>query len=300
MKSVPRNGTRTGRRCTRSCAASGGPWTATTTAWPSARSTCSTWSGWPGTTAPARTSSIWPTTSCSSPSRGRPRPSVRWSTEFNGLLPAGAWPAWMLGNHDVSRIASRYDEGGNGQAGPGWRPCCCSPCVAPRSSTWATRSARPTARSRPTGWSTSTAATPSAPRCSGTAPPAPASVRRPLAAGRPRGGQGQRRRPARRPGLHVRPVPPAHLVPQGLRRPAAATTAPWPTPPAAATPTCARAGDERLLVALNFTGQPLEYEVDGPETGRLELATDPARPLGDPVGLRPLRLGPDEGVVVRL
>ncbi|MGH2814371.1 MAG: alpha-amylase family glycosyl hydrolase, partial [Actinomycetota bacterium] len=60
------------------------------------------------------------------------------------------------------------------------------------------------------------------------------------------------------------------------------------------------AGDERLLVALNFTGQPLDYEVDGPETGRLELATDPTRALGDPVGLHPLRLGPDEGVVVRL
>ena len=36
--------------------------------------------------------------------------------EFNTLLPADAWPAWMLGDHDVSRIASRYDEGGNGQA----------------------------------------------------------------------------------------------------------------------------------------------------------------------------------------
>jgi alpha-glucosidase len=60
------------------------------------------------------------------------------------------------------------------------------------------------------------------------------------------------------------------------------------------------AGDERLLVALNFTGEPLEYQVDGPGTGRLEVATDPARPLGDPVGLHPLRLGPDEGVVVRL
>jgi alpha-glucosidase len=73
--------------------------------------------------------------------------------EFNGLLPADAWPAWMLSNHDVSRIATRYDEGGNDQA-----------------------RARPTARSRPTGWSTSTAATPSAPRSSGTPPPAPASV----------------------------------------------------------------------------------------------------------------------------
>ncbi|HEV3012457.1 MAG TPA: DUF3459 domain-containing protein, partial [Actinomycetota bacterium] len=60
------------------------------------------------------------------------------------------------------------------------------------------------------------------------------------------------------------------------------------------------AGDERLLVALNFSGQPLEYQVDGPADGRLELSTDPARPVGGAVGLHPLQLGPDEGVVVRL
>jgi alpha-glucosidase len=60
------------------------------------------------------------------------------------------------------------------------------------------------------------------------------------------------------------------------------------------------AGDERLLVALNFTGQPLEYRVEGPARGRLELATDPARSPGDPVDLHPLRLAPDEGLVVRL
>ena len=61
------------------------------------------------------------------------------------------------------------------------------------------------------------------------------------------------------------------------------------------------AGDERLLVALNFTGQPLAYEPQlGADRGRLELATDPDRAAGEEVGLRPLRLGPDEGVVVRL
>jgi alpha-glucosidase len=60
------------------------------------------------------------------------------------------------------------------------------------------------------------------------------------------------------------------------------------------------AGDERLLVALNFTGQPLEYQVDGPGRGRLEVSTDPARPAGEELSLRPLRLGPDEGLVVRL
>ena len=60
------------------------------------------------------------------------------------------------------------------------------------------------------------------------------------------------------------------------------------------------AGDERLLVALNFTGQPLEYRVDGPTQGRLELSTDPSRPTGEEIDLAPLRLGPDEGAIVRL
>jgi alpha-glucosidase len=36
--------------------------------------------------------------------------------EYAELLPADAWPAQFLGNHDHSRVASRYDEGGNGLA----------------------------------------------------------------------------------------------------------------------------------------------------------------------------------------
>jgi alpha-glucosidase len=36
--------------------------------------------------------------------------------EYAALLPADAWPAQFLGNHDHSRVASRYDEGGNGLA----------------------------------------------------------------------------------------------------------------------------------------------------------------------------------------
>jgi alpha-glucosidase len=60
------------------------------------------------------------------------------------------------------------------------------------------------------------------------------------------------------------------------------------------------AGDERLLVALNFTGEELEYPVGGHQRGRLELSTDPSRPTGQELSLGPLRLGPDEGAVVRL
>src|SRR3977135_4526911 len=33
--------------------------------------------------------------------------------EYESVLPAGAWPNWVLGNHDPPRVASR---GGRGQA----------------------------------------------------------------------------------------------------------------------------------------------------------------------------------------
>ena len=36
--------------------------------------------------------------------------------EFDALAEPDAWPAWFLGNHDHSRIATRYDDGGHGQA----------------------------------------------------------------------------------------------------------------------------------------------------------------------------------------
>jgi alpha-glucosidase len=31
--------------------------------------------------------------------------------EYEGLLPGGAWPNWVLGNHDISRIATRAGDG---------------------------------------------------------------------------------------------------------------------------------------------------------------------------------------------
>ena len=33
-----------------------------------------------------------------------------------GVLPPGAWPVYALGNHDLPRLASRYDDGRHGQA----------------------------------------------------------------------------------------------------------------------------------------------------------------------------------------
>jgi alpha-glucosidase len=38
---------------------------------------------------------------------------------YEAALPEGAWPNWMLGNHDRSRVASRI-----GPIRRGWRPCC--------------------------------------------------------------------------------------------------------------------------------------------------------------------------------
>jgi alpha-glucosidase len=36
--------------------------------------------------------------------------------DFEALAPATAWPAWFLNNHDHSRVATRFDDGGLGAA----------------------------------------------------------------------------------------------------------------------------------------------------------------------------------------
>jgi alpha-glucosidase len=61
------------------------------------------------------------------------------------------------------------------------------------------------------------------------------------------------------------------------------------------------AAGERLLVALNFTDRPRSFTPEGVEAaeGGLELATDPDRGEGR-VPISPLELGPDEGLVLRL
>ncbi len=66
-------------------------------------------------------------------------------------------------------------------------------------------------------------------------------------------------------------------------------------------------GDERLLVGLNFTGETVSLDtsvasIGGmptglPPTGTIVLATDPER-QGGRTSLRPLVLGPDEGLVI--
>lgn len=58
--------------------------------------------------------------------------------------------------------------------------------------------------------------------------------------------------------------------------------------------------DERFLVALNFSDRNTAVSVDGqPSHGVLESSTDPGRARGR-VSLRPLELGPVEGVIVRI
>jgi glycosidase len=72
------------------------------------------------------------------------------------------------------------------------------------------------------------------------------------------------------------------------------------------------APEQRLLVALNFSDEPVEWtsgsgpgggEGDGGDgigdTGHLDLSTDPARHPG-PVRLSDLVIAPTEGVVIRL
>jgi len=235
--------------------------------------------------------------------------------EFNGLLPADAWPAWMLGDHDISRVASRYDDGGNGQARARVAAMLLltlrgTPFVYMGDEIGQADGEIPPDRvvdvdgrdpeRSPMQWDGSPGAgfgfrlTGEPPRV---APDPSADPWLPV------GSQAaavnvaaQRDDPASMLTLFRRLI--------WYRKGSAALRGgdyrSLPDAPGGCYAYLRTAGDERLLVALNFTGQPLEYQVEGHARGRLELATDPARPAGDPVGLHPLRLAPDEGVVVRL
>jgi alpha-glucosidase len=221
--------------------------------------------------------------------------------EFSGLLPADAWPAWMLGDHDVSRIASRYDEGGNGQARARVAAMLLltlrgTPFVYMGDEIGQADGEIPPDRvvdvdgrdpeRSPIQWDGSPGAGFSAgdPWLPVGSQAATVSV------------AAQRDDPASMLSLFRRLV--------WLRRGSPALHGgdyrSLPEAPGGCYAYLRAAGDERLLVALNFTGEALEYQVDGPAHGRLVVGTDPDRAAGEQVGLRPLRLGPDEGVVVRL
>jgi alpha-glucosidase len=222
--------------------------------------------------------------------------------EFTGLLPPDAWPAWMLGDHDVSRIASRYDEGGNGQARARVAAVLLltlrgTPFVYAGDEIGMTDGEVPADRvvdvdgrdpeRTPMQWN----ASPGAGFTSGD-PWLPlgrdaATVN--VAA--------QRDDPASLLGLYRRLIR-SRTGSAALR---GGDYRSLPDAPDGCFAYLRTAGEERLLVALNFTGQPLSFiPALGTDRGRLELATDPGRAAGEEVPLQPLRLGPDEGVVVRL
>jgi alpha-glucosidase len=222
--------------------------------------------------------------------------------EFTGLLPPDAWPAWMLGDHDVSRIASRYDEGGNGRARARVAAMLLltlrgTPFVYAGDEIGMTDGEVPADRvvdvdgrdpeRTPMQWD----ASPGAGFTSGDPwlPVGRGAATVNVAA--------QRDDPASMLALYRRLIR-SRTGSAALR---GGDYRSLPDAPDGCFAYLRAAGEERLLVALNFTGQPLEYRTGlGAEHGRLELATDPERAAGEEVGLRPLRLGPDEGVVVRL
>jgi alpha-glucosidase len=220
--------------------------------------------------------------------------------EFQALLPAAAWPAWMLGDHDVSRVASRYDEGGNGQTRARVAAMLLltlrgSPFVYAGDELGMTDGEVPPDRAvdvdgrdperTPMQWDGS----PGAGFSSGTPwLPVAASAATVNAAA-------ERDDPASMLSLYRRLI----WYRKGSPALRGGDYRSLPGTPDDVYAYLRSAGEERLLVALNFGGAAVDWPVPGADRGRLELSTDPGRPPGE-VGLDPLRLGPDEGVLVRL
>jgi alpha-glucosidase len=219
--------------------------------------------------------------------------------QFSGLLPEGAWPAWMLGDHDISRIASRYDEGGNGPARARVAAMMLltlrgTPFIYMGDEIGQADGEVPPDRMvdvdgrdperTPMQWDGSPGAGFST--AEPWLPVGPQAARVNVAA--------ERDDPASLLSLHRRLI--------WYRKGSAALRGgdyrSLPDAPGGCYAYLRTTGDERLLVALNFSSEPLEYRPEGPAAGHLEHSTDPARAEG-PLSLRPLHLGPDEGVIVR-
>jgi len=222
--------------------------------------------------------------------------------EFWSLLPEGAWPAWFLGNHDHSRVATRYDEGGNGQARARVAAMMVltlrgTPFLYQGEELGMADGEIPPDRvididgrdpeRTPVQWD----GTPSAGFTTGDPwLPVPESARQVNVAV-------QREDPRSMLSLYRRLLwyrKGSAALRQGGYRSLTDT-------PGGLYAYLRTEGDERLLVALNFTGRPLRYDAGAlAPAGRLEFSTDPDRPAGEQVGLGPLEVGPDEGMVVRL
>jgi alpha-glucosidase len=236
--------------------------------------------------------------------------------EFESLLPAEAWPAHFLGNHDHSRVASRYDEGGNGLArarvgammlltlrGTPFLYCgeeigmTDGPIPPDRVVDVDGRDPERT----PMQWD----ASPGAGFTTGEPwlPIAPSADRVNVAAERddPTSMLSLYRRliwyRKDSPALHRGSYRSLSDVPAGLYAYVREAAPEGSGEPQGGAPV----DQERLLVALNFSDDPVEWPArpDLPEDGHLELSTDPGRQPG-PVRLAGLPIGADEGVIVRL
>jgi alpha-glucosidase len=222
--------------------------------------------------------------------------------EYESLLPADAWPAYFLGNHDHSRVASRYDDGGNGPARARVGAMMvlalrCTPFLYYGEEIGMSDGPIPPDRvvdidgrdpeRTPMQWD----ASPGAGFTSGDPwlPIPPEAARVNVAA--------QRDDPASLLSLYRRLIwyrRGSAALREGAYRPVADA-------PEELYAYLREAEGERLLVALNFSGEPVRWPSlpDLPEGGHLELSTDPARQPG-PVRLAGLAIGADEGVIVRL
>jgi alpha-glucosidase len=222
--------------------------------------------------------------------------------EYESLLPADAWPAYFLGNHDHARVASRYDEGGNGLARARVGAMMvltlrCTPFLYYGEELGMTDGQVPPERvvdidgrdpeRTPMQWD----ASPGAGFSTGESwlPIAPGSRRVNVVA--------ERDDPASTLSLYRRLI-------RYRKGSAALHRGSYRSLPDAPTQLYAylrEAAEELLLVALNFSSEPIQWppRTDLPANGQLELSTDPRRQPG-PVTLAGLVIGPDEGVIVRL
>jgi alpha-glucosidase len=229
--------------------------------------------------------------------------------EYTALLPADAWPAQFLGNHDHSRAASRYDEGGNGPARARVGAMMVltlrgTPFLYYGEELGMLDGEIPPERvvdvdgrdpeRTPMQWDASPGAGFSLPG-GGAAPPEPWL---PVAAS------------AERINVEVEREDPTSMLSlcrrliwyrKGSEALRSGSYRSLPDVPESLYAFVREAPEERLLVVLNFGGAPVHWPA-GSELGdsaRIELSTDPARQPG-PVGLPDLVIAGDEGVVLRL
>jgi alpha-glucosidase len=235
--------------------------------------------------------------------------------EYAALLPPDAWPSQFLGNHDHSRVASRYDEGGNGQSRARVGAMMVltlrgTPFLYYGEELGMVDAEIPPDRAvdvdgrdperTPMQWDASPGAgfsLPSGgPRAPGTGAPPPPWL--PVAAGAGRVNVAvERADPTSMLSLYRRLI--------WYRKRSAALC--WggyrslPEVPESLYAFVREAPEERLLVVLNFEGEPVRWPEDSGlgDSARVELSTDPAR-RGGPVHLSELIIAPDEGVILRL